>query len=174
MERVEREMPWMGVMILENWQPAAPVDDPRWGFAIAGSQSKLEGASDYDVGYHSAAALNRAGAAEFSPPQHWRFSELGADWSESGDKVTIQFRGTGLALRVRRAADRANFYVSVDGRPANALPRDSRGAFLQLIPPDVERASVDMIPVATGLPYGLHAAEIVAERGWNQSLARPL
>ena len=53
-------------------------------------------------------------------------------------------------------------------RPANALPRDNRGAFLQLIPPDIEHASVDTIPVATGLTYGLHTAEIVADRGWNQ------
>lgn len=180
----------MGVMILENWQPAAPADDPRWGFAaidqdglprkVAGafSQSRCEAfwnCATPGVGYYTAARPDSAGSkalvagpAEFSPSQHWRFSELGADWSQSGDTVTIQFRGTGLALRVRRAADRANFYISIDGQPANALPRDSRGAFLQLIPPDVEHASVDMIPVAAGLPYGLHTAEITAERGWNQ------
>jgi O-antigen ligase len=191
MERVEREWPWMGVMILENWQPAAPADDPRWGFAIVNSNGQLrpvaaairESRCDtftdcvppQGVGYHPSARSwipnsqdYIAGPAEFWPPQHWRFSELGADWSESGDRVIIRFRGTGLALRVRRAADRANFYVSVDGQPANALPHDSHGAFLQLIPPDIEQASVDMIPVATDLPYGPHVAEIVAERGWNQ------
>jgi O-antigen ligase len=190
LERVEREWPWMGVMALENWQPNAPADDPLWGFAARdqnGQPRKVAGAFSESrcdafwncatpgAGYHPAARPEYsgsknfiAGSAEFSPPQHWRFSELGADWSESGDRVIIRFRGTGLALRVRRAADRANFYVSVDGQPANALPRDSHGAFLQLIPPDIEQASVDMIPVTTDLPYGLHVAEIVAERGWNQ------
>jgi O-Antigen ligase/Beta-galactosidase len=184
MERVEREWPWMGVAVLENWQPAASADDPRWGFAITGSDGQPGALADAlrahgslnqlasSIGYHlvgqAAGAPAGARGIEFSPPQHWRFSELGADWTESGDKVIIRFRGTGLALNVRRAADRANFYVTVDGQPANALPQDSRGAFLQLIPPDIERASVDMVPVATGLAYSLHVAEITAERGWNQ------
>ena len=185
LERVEREWPWMGVMVLENWQPAATPDDAHWGFAVAQSDGtlrqfadtfkKMSGASNMTTGYHPAAQPASvgsntfvAGSAEFLPPEHWRFSELGADWKETRDKINLTFRGTGLALRVRRAADRAAFYITIDGKPANALPRDNRGAFLQLIPPDIEHASVDMIPVATGLPYGLHTAEIVADRGWNQ------
>lgn len=184
MERVEREWPWMGVAVLENWQPATSADDPRWGFAIAGPDGQSgalaaalrarssQGPPASTIGYHSVTQAESPSAGErgieFSPPQHWRFSELGADWTQSGDKVVITFRGAGLALHVRRAADRANFYVTVDGRPANTLPRDSRGAFLQLIPPDIERASVDMVPVAAGLDYSLHVAEITAERGWNQ------
>ena len=182
MRRVEREWPWMGIMVLENWQPDAPADDPRWGFAIADRSKTFQVNCDtFDtcgatgVGYHPAALPEFtgsqdyiAGEAEFSPFSHWSFSELGADWSETGDRVKITFRGTGLALQVRRAADRANFYVIVDGQPANALPRDSHGAFLQLIPPDIQSASVDMVPVATGLSDGLHTAEVVAERGWSQ------
>lgn len=176
-QRAEREWPWLGVMVLENWQPNASADDSRWGFAIADRSELFRMASEpgNGVGYHPAARLESwvsetyvAGPAEFLSPKHWSFSELGADWSETGDRVRIAFRGTGLALRVRRAADRANFYITVDGQPANALPRDSRGAFLQLIPPDIQRASVDMVPVATHLQYGLHTAEIVAERGWSQ------
>jgi O-antigen ligase len=188
MQRVQREWPWMGVMVLENWQPGTPGDDPRWGFAVADQHGQLrsiaaairESGCDVlvgcvvpqGVGYHSAAPplypSTPAGSVEFSPREHWRFSELGADWSQTEDKVSIEFRGTGLALRVRRAADRANFYITVDDQPANALPRDEHGAFLQLIPPDIESVSLDTIPVATGLPEGVHTAEIVAERGWNQ------
>ena len=182
MRRVEHEWPWMGVAILENWQPNAPADDPRWGFAIADRSQvfkvgceALDACSATGVGYHPAALPEFmgskdyiAGEAEFSPFSHWSFAELGADWSETGDQVKITFRGAGLALQVRRAADRANFYVTVDGQPANALPRDSHGAFLQLIPPDIQTVSVDMVPVATGLPEGVHTAEVVAERGWSQ------
>ncbi len=185
MERVEREWPWMGMMVLEDWQPAAPLDDPHWGFAVAQPDGtlgpvadafeKMSGASNTTTGYHPAAQPASigsntfiAGSAEFSPLEHWRFSELGADWKETGDKIKLTFHGTGLALRVRRAADRAAFYITIDGKPANALPRDNRGAFLQLIPPDIEHASVDMIPVAASLTYGSHTAEIVADRGWNQ------
>ena len=179
--RAGLEWPWMGAMVLENWQPTAPADDPRWGFAIVDRAARftpgLTVIQDYAyVGYHPAAQPLFVGSqeyargqAEFSPVEHWSFSELGADWTQTGDKVTIKFAGTGLALRVRRAADRANFYITVDGQPANALPRDSRGAFLQLVPPDVQRASVDMIPVAIGLSdNSVHTAEIVAERGWSQ------
>jgi O-antigen ligase len=191
MQRVEREWPWIGVMALENWQPATHPTDPHWGFAIADQDGQIrplaaairesrcdvstECITTQGVGYHPSAQSVLPGSkdyvpnvAEFSPPEDWRFSELGADWAQTGDKVTLSFRGTGLALRVRRAADRANFYITIDGRPANALPRDERGAFLQLIPPDVNQVSVDTIPVATGLPEGVHTAEIVAERGWNQ------
>jgi O-antigen ligase len=177
MQRVEREWPWMSVMVLENWQPDASSEDPHWGFAIADRSERfhVQASPGNGMGYHPAARTTSfasttytGGLAEFSPPGHWSFTELGADWSETGDQVRILFRGTGLALHVRRAADRANFYITVDGQPANALPHDSRGAFLQLIPPDVQHASVDMVPVATGLPDGLHTAEIVAERGWSQ------
>ena len=32
--RAEREWPWLGGMILQHWQPAAPPDDPLQGFAL--------------------------------------------------------------------------------------------------------------------------------------------
>ena len=34
--RARQEWPWMGLMFLENWEPVAGDDDPRWGFSIAG------------------------------------------------------------------------------------------------------------------------------------------
>ncbi|MER3459597.1 MAG: hypothetical protein C4309_14130, partial [Chloroflexota bacterium] len=98
----------------------------------------------------------------------WRFSELGADISQSGDRVTFTFRGTDLGLTVRRADYRAYLYVTIDGQPANALPRDNRGAYLVLTAPDPAHPGVDTLPVARGLPDGVHTAEIVAERGWGQ------
>ena len=125
-------------------------------------------------GYYPAALQTRPGSPTYQPNPlatftgEWRFSELGADWSATGDKVTIPFRGTDLALRVRRAADRANFYITIDGQPANALPRDEHGAYLQLIPPDARFTDIQSIPVAAGLTDTDHVAEIVAERGWNQ------
>ncbi len=136
--------PWLGVMAIENWEPNAPPDDPRWGFAIKNNLpenlARLPGGF---AGYYPAALQTRPGSPTYQPNPlatftgEWRFSELGADWSATGDKVTIPFHGTDLALRVRRAADRANFYITIDGQPANALPRDEHGAYLQLIPPDV-------------------------------------
>ncbi len=98
----------------------------------------------------------------------WEFSELGADPSEAGsERVRISFSGTDFALRVRRGAYRAYFYVAIDGEPANLLPRDERGAYLVLTSAD-ETQQVEVLPVAAGLVDGDHTAVVEAERGWDQ------
>jgi len=98
----------------------------------------------------------------------WEFSELGADPSQaSTERVTIPFVGTDFALQVRRGDYRGYFFIVVDGRPANRLPRGERGAYLVLTSPDYT-TQVVTIPVATGLDDGPHEAVVVAERGWDQ------
>jgi putative inorganic carbon (HCO3(-)) transporter len=102
----------------------------------------------------------------------WEFSDLGADPSETGslagtDRVTISFSGTGLALRVRRDNYRGYLFVSVDGKLANRLPREERGAYLVLTSPDYAPQVVS-VPVASGLEDGVHEAVIIADRGWDQ------
>lgn len=182
--RAGREWPWMTAMFLENFQPADPsTTNPRWGFALVWQDGAprpayttlLELAREASwrrAAYYPAAV--RAGQGYIGNPAaafhgQWRFGELGADWQdESGAQVSFCFEGTGLALHVRRAADRAHLYVIIDGQGANALPHDGKGAFLQLIPPDFTQADVALVPVARGLAPARHCAEIVAERGWNQ------
>ncbi len=172
-EFARENWPWLGVMTIENWEPNTPPDDLRWGFAIKDNLPEILDLPG-GLGFYPSALPTRPGSPTYQPNPlatftgEWRFSELGADWSSTGDKVTVPFRGTDLALRVRRAADRANFYITVDGQPANALPRDERGAYLQLIPPDARFTDIQTIPVATGLTNADHVAEIVAERGWSQ------
>jgi O-antigen ligase len=108
----------------------------------------------------------RTGEAEWEGD--WEFSELGADPSEAGtERVTIPFVGTGLALRVRQGDYRGAFYVSVDGAPANLLPREEHGAYLVLTSPD-RTPRVITIPVASGLGDGPHKATIVVDRAWDQ------
>lgn len=102
----------------------------------------------------------------------WELSELGADPSQAGsaagsDRVTIPFTGTDFALRVRRGAYRAYFWISVDGEPANRLPRNERGAYLVLSSPRYV-PQVVTLPVAGGLEDGPHVAQIMADRGWDQ------
>ena len=177
LQRARGEWPWMGVMVLENWAPDAPPDDPRWGFAVSGNTDFVKAvtsAQGSTAGYHPAAVRARPGSSDFTANPsasfegNWRFGELGADWSTTGEKVFFSFHGTSIALHIRRAADRANLYVMVDGRPANALPQDERGSYLQLIPPDVRVTDLTTIPIAAGLSDGEHTVEIVTERGWNQ------
>lgn len=167
--------PWAGVLIVENWEPNAPPGDPRWGFSIKDRLDVGGISNSTEIGFQPAAVQSRPGSPDYAPNPaatfsgEWRFGELGADWSASGDAASFSFRGTAVALRVRRAADRANLYVSVDGQPANALPRDEQGrAFLQLIPPDARFTDVRTIPIATGLSDGEHRVDLVTERGWNQ------
>lgn len=182
-DRVRREWPWMGTMFLEIWQPDASPDDPRWGFAVVDPQGRMRPVGEalraaaqappFPPGY-SPAAVPLPGGTYGPPPGAlyegaWRFSALGADIGrETGDRLRFMFEGTGLALRVRRGGYRAHLYVWVDGRPAPALPRDERGAYLILTSPDYATPEDVIIPVARGLPYGRHMVEIEAERGWGQ------
>jgi len=107
-----------------------------------------------------------SGVAEWEG--NWEFSELGADPSQAcTERVTIPFVGTDFALQVRRGNYRGYFFVSVDGEPANRLPREERGAYIVLTSPDCA-PQVVTIPIATGLNDGPHIAVVVAERGWDQ------
>lgn len=102
----------------------------------------------------------------------WELSEQGADPSPAGsmagtDRVIIPFAGDQLALQVRRGSYRAYLWVSVDGRPANRLPRTDRGAYLVLSSPD-HNPQLTTAPVAGSLDDSDHIAEVVADRGWSQ------
>lgn len=172
LERARLEWPWAGPLFLERLHGPAASDDPRWGFALIAPDGRprpvytaLQAQKSPPLaypGWHPATYP----AAQYTGG--WRFSELGADISQSGDRVTFTFRGTDLGLTVRRADYRAYLYVTIDGQPANALPHDDRGAYLVLTAPDPAHPGVDTLPVARGLPDGVHTAEIVAERGWGQ------
>jgi O-antigen ligase len=172
LERARLKWPWCGALILDHLQPAAPHDDPRWGFALLGQDG------DPRPVYQGAAAW--AGAlVDAAPPGgypaltcwasyegDWRVGPLGADAGRDGERATFRFDGTSVALTVRRGPYRAFLGVSVDGKPANALPRDEAGrAYLVLY--DREPAAAT-IPLATGLAPGPHTVEVTAEGGQGQ------
>lgn len=173
LERARREWPWMGVMFLENWQPDAPADDPRWGFSIAGRPT-AQALTEYAVaqrpdlampGFHLANPDNLsqqyAGEWEFSPA-------FGADVGQSGGSVRFSFWGTDIGLRVRRADFRARLYATVDGQPANALPQDENGATLILTSPDPSQDYISTELIASNLSPGPHVLEVIVSRGWDQ------
>jgi O-antigen ligase len=173
LERARREWPWMGVMFLENWEPGAADDDPRWGFRIAGRQTAADLATYLDTlpadtawpGFHLAApddlAQTFSGRWEFSP-------EYGADIGQSGDQAIFKFWGTDVGLRVRRADYRARIHATIDDQPANALPRDEQGTALILTAEDPAEDLLTTEIIATGLDPGPHTLEITASRGWDQ------
>ena len=181
--RAQIEWPWMGVMFLENWEPNAPHNDPRWGFSLK-----------EEIGYWKLDAAAQSPIANLQSPPHalpgfhparpddpaqvyvggWRFSpQFGADISETGpderpDEMTFTFWGTDVGLRVRRANFRARLYVTIDGRPANALPRDENGSMLILTAADPAEDYLAIEPIATNLAPGVHTVHITASRGWDQ------
>ncbi len=183
LERARREWPWMGAMCLAHLQPdlslPAPGDgtpDARrhWGFALVGPDGTprpvyyavkewARRSTGNDPGYWNPLS----GVARWEG--EWELSELGADPGQEGlYRVTVPFWGTDFGLRVRRGNYRAYLYVTVDGKPANALPWDESGqAYIVLTSPDYGPQEVT-IPVARGLPPGSHIAVVVAERGWDQ------
>lgn len=178
LRRAEREWPWAGVMCVNGFQPrpetasrTVPDAEEHWGFALVGPEGELRpvytALRDWNArprvatpgGYNAGTSL-----ADFDGT--WTRGPQGADIGQSGDRVTLTFEGTGVALTVRRGPYRAFLFVTVDDEPAPSLPRDREGrAYVVLYDP---LAAVATVPLAENLPYGQHTVEVIAERGWGQ------
>ena len=172
LERARAEWPWVGALILEHFQPAVDAHDPHWGFSLMSPGGEPRPA------YQAVAAW--AGAVPDGAPVggyaaanswttyvgNWDVGPLGADVGSDGDRATFRFDGTDVAVMVRRGPYRALLFVTVDGEPANRLPRDEAGgAYIVLTD---RGAAVVTVPLATGLDAGLHIVEVVAQRGQGQ------
>ncbi len=169
--RARADWPWLGPLFWAAACPDRPADDPWLGFALCG---------DGGVARPVAAALNEAAAppALLPPGEYgvdhpalrysrgWRVTPAAADPSADGDALAFAFTGTGLDLRVQGGPYWAYDRISVDGQPANALPRDESGAaYLTLHDP---LAAVRWVPVATGLTPGEHTVRLETVGGWGQ------
>ena len=172
LDRVRREWPWVGAMILTHFQPACPLDDPRWGFALVDPRGRPRPV--YDALAAWSAALPDAAPVGGFPARNrwatyegaWQVGVLGADIGADGDRAVFRFDGTSVALTVRRGPYRGFLTVTVDGRPANRLPRDENGnAYLVLYD---TAPGVATVPLATGLSPGPHTVQIVADGGAGQ------
>ncbi len=192
-QRVASEWYWTGAMFLYTLQPNATSDSALWGFSLLDQQGNPRPVYDaLTSAIKDAANAPRAQwatimqdtpaseaqpsvysrsyapnpAADYSPG--WRFSELGADIPQRDDAhVTFHFAGDELAMIVRRGDYRAYMFITVDGQPANLLPREPRGAYLIMTSPD-ELPHVDTVKVADHLGAGDHVAVVTIDRGWNQ------
>lgn len=188
--RVEREWPWMGLMCLNGLQPRTAIntDVPgdvttpdaleHWGFAlIAPGEGGAVGPGVPRPVYEAVrrmllmpetmvSGVYRADTKLATFTGTWTLGPQGADIGQSGDRVAFSFDGTDVALTVRRGPYRAFLFVTVDGAPAPALPRDREGnAYIVLYDP---LSAVATVPLAEGLPEGSHTVEVVAEGGWGQ------
>jgi len=162
------EWPWLGPLFWAAYCPDRPAGDLWLGFATCGT----------DAPRPVWAALTAAAADVLSPGRHsaddpalhygsgWRVTPSAADPSKDGDGLDFAFDGTGLALRIQGGPYWAFYRITVDGAPANALPRDETGAaYLVLHDP---LAATRWVAVARNLPAGTHNVRLVAIGGWGQ------
>jgi hypothetical protein len=176
--RAHNEWPWLGALLWPAWQPEAPSDDPAWGYALIDRSGKPAETLTILAAQGMPVKVATAGRYTMDHPAlrwegRWRQAAGAADVGQSDDAVSISFEGTRLDLQVQRGAYWGLLRVTVDGQPANALPRDSAGrANLILYDPQARAA---WVTVARGLPAGPHQARLVAEGGWGsgRSLALP-
>jgi O-antigen ligase len=166
-EQARNEWPWLGPMLWAAWSP----DDAHGRYALTDADGRGGPVLNALRVLAMAAPMAWPGAYSADHPSgvyegNWRVTSQGADIGSSGDRLVVSFRGTGLDLKVRRGEYRAFLFATVDGQPANALPRDAQGrSYVVLYDP---LRAVDTVTLARGLPDGDHVAEIVAERGWGQ------
>jgi O-antigen ligase len=168
-ERARREWPWIGGLILQHWEPDAPADDPIQGFAVA---PRIAGWLAEGLRLSDGALIPGRYPAQNAHTvysENWRFGDLGADTllpagTDAGgveNRIVAQFEGTEFAIALRRDDYLAYLIVTVDGRPANALPRNRQGeAFIVLTSPE-RTPELSLIRVAEGLNNGPHTVEIV-------------
>jgi O-antigen ligase len=167
LQQARQDWPWLGPMLWAAWSP----EDSHGQYALTDAEGQPGPA--YGALQHWAMSPVLAWPGAY-PSDHasgrfegdWRVTASGADIGKSGDHLAIPFQGTRLDLRVRRGDYRAFLFVTVDGQPANALPRDNQGrSYVVLYDPLLQ---VDTVTLARNLPDGDHLAEIVADRGWGQ------
>lgn len=167
--RARDEWPWLGVMALAALTPPADPDDPRAGFSL------LDGEGNPRLLYRLLPEVTRPVThvgryqADYYAARYegkWRITPFGADIGGSGDSLIIPFKGTRLDLFVRRGDFWGLLYVTVDGKPAQNLPRDEEGRAYLILRDPLRRPA--WITLASGLPDGEHEARLLAEGGWGQ------
>lgn len=173
LERVEREWPWVGGMILHQWQARVDAENPQWGFSL------LDAEGEVTLLYNALLARPRQSSVQNGLlfPRNdqtkyygvWTFGDLGADigWVQDS-QLSFEFHGANIALLLRRDQYTALLYPTVDGQPANALPRDLNGnAYINLTSP-MGTPSLDLIAVAQNLAPQNHVMHVIADRGWDR------
>lgn len=168
LDRANREWPWMAGMILHQWQPDAPPDDPQWGFALidhnnqplplwsALAQRSLPSAAENGLYF----ATNPY--AEYSGV--WEFGTLGADLGWINDsQLQFHFKGRDIALLLREDNYVAYLYPTVDGQQPNALPQNGSGHAYIVLTSDTYQPETNLVPVAVGLPDDNHTLHVVAD-----------
>ncbi len=175
LERAEREWPWIGGMIVQQWQPEAAPDDPQWGFALVDQTGEPTTVLNALINREP---INAAQNGLYFPANPytrysgvWTFGELGADIGWINDsQFEVDFVGSSVALLLRQDNYLAFLYPTIDGRAdrANAAPRDPNGNPFINLRSGSELPELTLVPVAHDLGNGAHTLHVVADRGWDR------
>ena len=173
LDRAEREWPWLAGMILQQWQPAAPADDPLWGFALINQQNKPTTLYEALVQRTPPLAAENGLFPATSPFARysgvWTFGKMGADigWVQDS-QLDFNFAGQAISLLLRQDNYVAYLYPTIDGQQANATPKDASGNAYIVLTSGSELPEENLVPVAIDLPQSMHSLHIVADRGWDR------
>lgn len=172
-ERAETEWPWIGGLILHHWNPPYPLDFPQQGFALTTTgglptpllSALIERAKER----HAVSGWYPVRTDQAAYSGVWTFGAAGADigWLRDS-RVRFTFKGTDIALLLRQDDYVAHLYVSVDGKPANALPRDAAGNAYLVLSSGSLHPEYGPVLVAQNLQPGVHVLEVIADQGYDR------
>ena len=169
LDRADREWPWLGGMILQQWQPALTETDPQWGFKIIDWQ---DNPTPLYAALVNRAPLSAAVNGLYFPANVftrysgvWTFGDIG--WVQDS-QFDFAFAGSDVALLLREDDYVASLYATIDGQPANALPQDASGSTMVNLTSDTRLPQLSLIPVARGLGATEHTLHVAADRGWDR------
>lgn len=175
LDRTHRELPWLGAMILHQWQPDVEETSPQWGFSLINQENQpnplLQAIQNYKLPDLSQNGLfhPRTLSARYSGV--WEFSELGADigWLETTDsQLEFEFTGTDIAMLLREDDYVAFLYPTVDGHQSNATPHDTNGNSYIFLRSNSRTPETNLVPIATQLSNDKHILKVIADKGWDQ------
>ncbi|MCC6891280.1 MAG: O-antigen ligase family protein [Anaerolineae bacterium] len=173
LDRAEREWPWLGGILLNQWQPDALIDDPLWGFSLIAPDNNPNPLYDVLQRLH---VTNSAQNGLFPAPNPytqfsgvWTFGSLGADigWVQDS-QFQFNFDGSDVSLLLRQDNYTAYLYPQIDGYPANAVPVDASGNSYIVLTSPSQQPEINLIPVARNLPPQQHSLQVIADRGWDR------
>lgn len=167
-QRAEAEWPWLGGMMLHQWQPSAPVDDPLWGYAVLDANNLPTALWDLLTTLSPADAATNGLYAPQNPYASysgiWTFSDQGADMGWVNDsQVTFEFEGGDVALLLRQGEYIAHLYPDIANSRVNALPRDTTGQAYIALRSDDQTAKIGVVAIAHDLDNTTHELTITAD-----------
>ena len=175
LDRVHREMPWLGPLFLHHWQPAADPTSAQWGFALVkqdGAHSPLlKALQTYQFPSLAQNGLYHARNRHAHYSGVWEFGELGADigWLPASDsQLSLDFYGADVSMLLREGDYFAFLFPTVDGQAPNAVEKDASGNAYVLLRSNTRATELNLVPIATNLPAGRHRLHVTTDQGWDR------